>query len=109
MIRKLVVRSGQLEFWHMAAYTFVRGHRARLRAGFSGTAVTGLAFCVVIYRSVAHLVVRVMARQAADSRVVRIVAPAPRQPIGLKANVRYAQITLQRNFFPRPVTLSAEV
>ena len=108
MIRKLVVRPGQLEFWHVAAYTFVRGHRARLRAGFPAT-VTGLAFCVVIYWFTAHFVVRVVARQAANSRVVRIVALAARQPVGLKPNVRYAQITLQRNFLPRSVTLPAEV
>ncbi len=71
--------------------------------------MTGLAFCVVVCWFGAHFVVRVMARQTANSCVVRIVALAPCQAVRLKANVRYAQITLQRNFFPRPVTLPAEV
>src|SRR5713101_2709200 len=108
MIRKLVVCPGQLEFWHMAGYAFVRAHRGGLRDRLPAT-MTGPAFCVVIDRLTAHFVVRVMTRQTADSRVVRIVAFAARQPIGLKANVRYAQITLQRNLFPCAVTLPAEV
>jgi hypothetical protein len=108
MIRKLVVCPGQLEFWHMAGHTFVGGHGAGLCAKFPPT-VTGLAFCVVIDWFATHFVVRVMAREAANSRVVRIVAFAARQPVRLEANIRYAQVALQGNFFPRPVTLSAEI
>ena len=108
MIRKLVVCTGQLEFWHVAGYTFVSGDRAGLRASFPAS-VTRLAFCVVVDRFVAHLVMRVMAREAADSCVIRIVAFTARQPVRLEANVSNAQVTLQGNFFPRPVTLSAEV
>jgi hypothetical protein len=108
MIRKLVVCPGQLEFWHVAGHTLVCGHRTGLRARFPAS-VTRLAFCVVVDRFVAHLVVRVMAREAANSWVICIVALAARQPVRLEANVTNAQITLQGNFFPRPVTLSTEV
>lgn len=108
MIRKLVVGTGQLKFWHMAGHTFVRGYRACLGARLPAT-MTRLAFCVVIDRFTAHFMVRVMARQTANSSVVRIVTLAPRQPVGLEANIRYAQVALQGNFFPCPVALSAEV
>ena len=108
MIRKLVVCTGQLEFWHMAGHTLVFGDRAGLRARFSAS-VTRLAFWVVVDRFVAHLVVRVVAREAANSCVIRIVALTARQTVRLEANVSNAQVTLQGNFFPRPVTLSAEV
>ena len=108
MIGKLVVRPGQLEFWHVAGHTFFCGHRTRFRTQFTA-AMTGLAFRVVIDEFAAHFVVRVMAREAANSRVVRVVAPATRQAVRLEANVCNAQVTLQGNFFPRPVTLSAEV
>lgn len=108
MIRKLVVRSGQLEFWHMASYAFVRGYRACLGARLPAT-MTRLAFCVVIDRFTAHFMVRVMARQAANSSVICIVAPAACQPVGLEANIRNAQRSLQGDLFPSTVTLSAEV
>jgi len=108
MIRKLVVRAGQLEFWHMASHAFFCGHLASPRAWFPA-AMTGLAFRVVIGWFAAHFVVRIMAGEAANSRIIGVVAPAPSQPVRLEANVRNAQVTLQRNFFPRPVALSAEV
>ncbi len=108
MIRKLVVRTGQLEFWHVAGHAFFCGHRASFRAWFPA-AMTGLAFRIVIDWFAAHFVVRIVAREAANSRIIGVVAPAPSQPVRLEANVRNIQVTLQRNFFPRPVTLSAEV
>src|SRR5204863_7358806 len=72
MIRKPVVCTGQLEFWHMAGHTLVFGDRAGLRARFPA-AMTGRALRVVVDRFVAHLVVRVVAREAAKSCVIRIL------------------------------------
>lgn len=50
-----------------------------------------------------------MARQAANSRVVRIVTLALREAVRLEANVRDGGVLLQGYFFPGAVTLSTEV
>src|SRR5271157_3702349 len=108
MVGKFVVRPGQLDFWHVAGHAFVLGHLAGLRARFPA-AVAGQTLWVVIERLAAQFVVRVMAREATDPRVIRVVALAARQPVRLEANVPYPQVTLKHNLFPRAVTLPAEV
>ena len=108
MIREFIVCPGQLQFWHVAGHALLRGHFADFRARFS-TPVASDTFYVVIRGFAAHFVMRIVAREAADSRVVRVVAFASRKTVWLEANIRNAGIFLQCNLFPGPVTLPAEV
>lgn len=52
---------------------------------------------------------RIVARQTADSRIIRVVTLAAGQAIRLEANVGNAQIRLHSNFCPGAMTLPAEV
>ena len=87
MIRKFVMRSRQVDPRHMARDALVFGHRTGLGSGFPAR-MTGQAFGVEIYfLRIIEVVVRVVAGQAADTRVVRVIAFAPRQPVRLETDV----------------------
>ena len=84
----------------MAGHALVFGDRTGLGARFS-TRMTGQAFGVEIYfLRVIEVVVRVVAGQAADARVVRVIAFAPRQAVGLEADVGNTGVRLCR-YFPQ--------
>lgn len=108
MIRKLVVRSGELELWHMTRGTFVCGHRTSFGAGFSPT-MASLALCIIFYRIALYFMMRIMAGEAADSRVLYVVTLTAGQAVRLEANVVDVREALQRDLFPGPVTLTAEI
>ena len=71
--------------------------------------MTCLALCIVILDAGVHLFVRVVAGNTADALIVRVVAFAFRQAVGLEANVGNARLSLHRNFLPCAMTLPAEV
>jgi hypothetical protein len=109
MIGKFVMRPRQVDPGHMAGHAFVFSDRTGLGAGFS-TPVTGQAFGIKIhFLRVVEVVVRVVAGQAADARVVRVIAFAPGQPVGLEADVGNTGVRLRRYLRPRTVTLTAEI
>ena len=68
-----------------------------------------LTFRIVIRGLVADLRMRVVTRQAAYARIVRIVAFAACQTIRLIANVGDTKRPLHCDLCPRPVALAAEV
>ena len=112
------MRARQLDPRHVAGHAFVFGDRAGLGAGFSAgrscaatfsVAMAGQTFRVEIHGLSVEVVVRVVARQAADPRVVRVIAFAAGQPVGLEADVGDARISLCDDFRPGPVTLTAEI
>jgi|SRR5208283_5750045 len=108
MVRKLEMRSRQLELWHVAGHALVLRCRTGFRPGFS-PCVAGQAFRVVFDGFSLHLVMRIVACQAANPLVVHIVALAASQAVWLETNVRYARVRLHNNFCPRPVALSTKI
>ena len=118
MIGKFVVRSRQVELRHVAGHTIRFGDRTSLRARFWRcrfsrgrlcAAVAGQALGVEIHRRGSEVVVRIVARQAADARIVWVVAFAARQAIRLKADVGNARVSLHGYFRPGAVTLAAKL
>src|SRR5215467_1303656 len=83
MVRKLVVRARQLDLRHMAGDALFRRGRAGL-GPLLAPRVAGLAFRVIFLRKGRHLPVRIVTGQAADAGVVRVVALAACQAIGLE-------------------------
>jgi hypothetical protein len=71
--------------------------------------MTRLAFRVVVQGLGAYFFVRIVAGHAAYARIIRVIAFAAGQSIGLKANIRDIRVSLHRNVRPGPVTLAAEV
>ena len=72
--------------------------------------MTGQAFGVEIYfLRVVEVVVRVVAGQATDARVVRVIAFASGQPVRLEADISNTEVSLEGDFRPGAVTLAAEV
>ena len=118
MIGKFVMRPRQLDPWHVAGDAIVFGNRAGLRAGFRrhrsyagnfSVAMAGQTFRVEIHYLRVEVVMRVVAGEAADTRVVRVITLAAGQAVGLKADVGNARISLGDDFRPGPVTLAAEI
>lgn len=108
MVRKLVMRSRQLEFRHVTGDAPATGRGARFRTRFAAP-VAGLALCVIFGWIGTHFMVRIMASETADARVVSVIALTARQSVWLKADIADVQRALQRDFFPGSVTLSAEI
>src|SRR5215813_5181310 len=108
MVRKLIVTSGQFDLRHMTSHALAFGNRTRLGSDLSSS-VACLTFRVVIDRLRHDLLVWVVAREATDACIVRVVTLASCEAIWLKANVRDAWISLLRNFRPGPMTTTAEV
>ena len=71
--------------------------------------MTGQTFWVEIHGLRVEVVMRIVAGQAADARVLRVIAFAPREAVGLEADVGNARIRLRRYFRPGAVTLPAEI
>ena len=110
MIGELVVCTGQFQLWHVARNTICFGNRACLRARFRPTAgVTRQALGIEVHRLWAKVVVRVMARQTADARIVRVVAFAAREPVRLKADVGNTWFGFHSDLRPGAMTLPAEI
>ena len=114
MIGKFVMCSRQLDPWHVAGNALVFGHRAGLRAGLSASrlyavAMASQAFRVEIHRLSVEVMVRVVARKATDSRVIRVITFAARQAVGLEADVGNRRVVLLNYFRPGPVTLATEI
>jgi hypothetical protein len=83
MIRKFKVRSGQIKLRHVAGHTIAFGYRTSLRARFWSdrfsrarfrACMAGQALGIEIHRLRSEVVVRIVARQAADARIVRVIA-----------------------------------
>src|ERR1700722_18636892 len=96
VIGEFEVRSGQFELRHVAGDTIAFCDGASLRTRFwagrlSGgrfyCAVASQAFGVEVHWFWTEVVVRVVARQAADARVVRVETLAARDAIRLETNV----------------------
>lgn len=81
---------------------------AQLGARLS-SAMVSLTFVVVSRRVRHQFLVRVVAGQATDARIIRVVALAPGQTIGLKTDVPDAQIRLHDDFRPSAMTPPAEL
>src|SRR5580692_7180498 len=118
MIGKFVVRSRQIELRHMAGHAVGFGHWASLRARFwmsrfsrnrLSAGVAGQTFGVKIHWMRAEVVVWVVARQAADTCVVGVVAFAACQAIRLEADVGNTRVSLKSDFRPGAMTLTAEI
>lgn len=113
VIGEVEIAAGKRDFGHMAA----DAPGSRRRAGFclarAGGArvrcVAGEAFGIV--RSVVsdEIFVRIVAGDAADTRVSAVEATTIGEAIGLKADIRQATPTIAHNGFPGAVTLAAEV
>ena len=108
MIGELVVAARQLDLGHMTGDALPFCNWTDLRSSFPGS-MACFALRIVIRRTSADLRMRVMTRQAANACIVRVVASASRQAIGLKANIRDTEIPLDRNFCPGPVAPAAEI
>ena len=107
MIGELMVRSGQLDFRHVAGAAPVRGHLASLSARLTAS-VTGLALGVVIGRIAVHLAVWIVAGDTANTRIIGIVTLATGQPIRLEPDVGNVELASRRDVLPRAVTLPAK-
>ena len=71
--------------------------------------MAGLTFAVVGRGLGDQFTVRVVTSEAADSRIIRVVALAAGQAIGLETHIANPEIRLQNNFRPRPMTLPAKI
>jgi hypothetical protein len=121
MVREFVVSARQLDFRHVARDALVLGNRAGLRAYLSNrgfrngsvcglsAGVTGQAFAIEVYGFWIEVMVRVVAGEAADARIVRIVTLAARQTVRLKADVKDTRVPLLHDLCPGAVTLTTEI
>ena len=67
------------------------------------------AFRVVSSEIMVGLLMRIVARQAADPRVIAHKASADRQPIGLEAHIRRPMKVVPHRGVPGAMTLTAEI
>src|ERR1700722_993828 len=118
VIGEFEVRSGQFELRHVAGDTIAFCDRASLRTRFWAGRFSGGRFCsavasqalgVEVHRFWTEVVVRVVARQAADARVVRVETLAARDAIRLEANVGDAWARLHGYLRPGTMTLAAKI
>jgi len=102
------MRSRQFKLGHVARYAFVFRNRTRFGAGFAAR-MTGETFAVEIHRLGLEVVMRIVAGQTTDACILRVVAFATRQPVGLKANVGNARVRLRGNLRPGAMTLATKL
>ena len=118
MIGEFVVRPRQLDPWHVARYAVIFGDRTAFRArlcrdrlcrGILPAAMAGQTPCVEVYLLGAEVVVRVVASEAANARIIRVVAFAAGQAVRLKADIGDPGVSQRNHFRPGSVTLAAKV
>lgn len=118
MVRKLEMRFGRRCFRHMTRYAVFRAHSTFHGKGLS---LCTLHFCRPAFRRVTcdalriiisaillKRVVRIMARRATYSAVVRVTL-AVEDPVGLIANVVNRQTLKQRELIVNPMTGGAKI
>ena len=99
VIRELRVHAGQFDFWHVAGRAFVCAHRTRGRSAWFGFRIfrLGEMTCktlrVVISRVFLQLLVRIVAGQASDSRIVGVMPAAIEHTIRLETNIVDGRLT----------------
>jgi hypothetical protein len=121
MVGEFVVGARQLDLRHVARDALVLGNRAGLRAylsnrGFRNGRVCGLsagvasqAFAIEVHGFWIEVMVRVVAGEAADARIIRVVTLAARQTLRLKADVKDTRVPLLHDLRPGAVTLTTEI
>ena len=82
VIGKFVVRSRQFKLGHVARYAFVFSNRTRLGSGLA-TRMTGQTFAVEIHRFGLEVMMRIVAGQTTDARILRVITFAARQAVWL--------------------------
>lgn len=96
MIGEFVVSPRQLDPWHVARYAVLFGDRTGFRArlcrdrlsrGILPAAMARQTPSVEIYLLSAEVVVWIVASEAANARIIRVVAFAAREAVRLKADV----------------------
>jgi hypothetical protein len=107
VVGKLVMRAGQFKLGHMTVRASLLGNFAQ--AGFRLGGVTCQATRVIVLGNRVHFNMRIVARGAADARVIFIEALACLQAIGLKPQSRNVANSSERDFFPCSMTLAAKV
>ena len=70
--------------------------------------MAGLALRIIIGRVAVQLVVGVVAGEATDTRVIRVVTLATGQPVRLETDIGDVKLASRGDIFPRAVTLPAK-
>ncbi len=92
----------------MAGNAVCRGHFATYRSGFAA-AMASLALRIVSDVIAVDLLVRVMARCAADTGIVGVVALTAGKPVRLKPDIRDAEHPRASDLVPSAMALAAKI
>ena len=115
MIGKGHILVRQFHFRHVAACAIRLGDRTKLRrtrnhgcTWLRRSRMASQTFRVVVSLVPNHILVRIVAGQAANARIGSVITSAVRQPVRLEADIHRASPVISHHRFPRTMALTAK-
>src|ERR1700733_11229876 len=109
MVGELFVRSRQVQLRHVTTGAIFLCDGAQLARGISALIMARLTLGIIAGRVTYHVHVRIVARQATNPLIGRVVALAVGEPVRLEANVQDAERAARGDLRPCTMAAAAEL